>query len=72
MASLKPRASIRISIQWQGQPAAEETETLVLTFPGSYLDLRIYREGQPSAGAIQWAQAGSVEEIEKESGKDVE
>lgn len=69
MPSLKPRASTRISIQWQGEPALEETDTLVLTFPGSYLDLRIYRQGHPSAGAIQWAQAGSVEETDGGTGK---
>ncbi|KAI5452583.1 hypothetical protein NCC49_000744 [Naganishia albida] len=63
MEPIKPRASTRISIQWSDQPAAEETDTLVLTFPWQYLDLRVYRSGHPQEGTIQWAQAGHVEQL---------
>ncbi|KAJ9118129.1 hypothetical protein QFC22_004031 [Naganishia vaughanmartiniae] len=67
MTSLQPRASTRISIQWEGEPATEATDTLVLTYPGLYLDLRVYREGHPSEGSIQWAQAGIVDEAEEDT-----
>ncbi|KAJ9092662.1 hypothetical protein QFC21_006726 [Naganishia friedmannii] len=43
MTSLKPRASTRISIQWEGEPATEETDTLVLTLTFGYTgkDIRL-------------------------------
>lgn len=69
MEPIKPRASTRISIQWSDQPAAEETDTLVLTFPRQYLDLRVYRSGHPQEGTIQWAQAGHVEQLPSTKGK---
>jgi hypothetical protein len=69
MEPITPRASTRISIQWADQPPAEETDTLVLTFPRHYLDLRVYRSGHPQEGTIQWAQAGYVEQLSSDTGK---
>ncbi|GHJ89827.1 hypothetical protein NliqN6_6229 [Naganishia liquefaciens] len=63
MPAIQPRASTRVSIQWQDDPPIEETETLVLTFPTHYLDLRVYLAGHPQHGHIQWAQAGDVKLI---------
>jgi hypothetical protein len=69
MEPIKPRASTRISIQWSAGLPQEETDTLVLTLPGHYLDLRVYRAGHPREGTIEWAQAGYVEQIPSETGK---
>jgi hypothetical protein len=69
MQSIQPRASERISIQWAGSEAAEETDTLVLTFPTHYLDLRVYRQGHPQQGRIEWAQAGEVKQIDDGAGE---
>lgn len=53
------RASERISIAWGGRPAAEDTDTLVLTVDGVSVDLRVFIEG-PSVGTIDWASVGAV------------
>lgn len=37
------RASTRISIRWLPDPAAEDTDTLVLSVGGYYVDLRVHK-----------------------------
>lgn len=69
MQAIQPRVSKRISIQWAGQEAAEETDTLVLTFPTHYLDLRVYRQGHAQEGQVEWAQAGEVKHIDDGAGE---
>ncbi|KIW02723.1 uncharacterized protein PV09_06157 [Verruconis gallopava] len=48
------RASTRVSIRWLPDPASEETDTLVLSVDGYYVDLRVRK----SDGAIDWLLAG--------------
>ncbi|WVQ99158.1 hypothetical protein IAU59_006290 [Kwoniella sp. CBS 9459] len=57
------RVSIRVSIAWSGQPAIEDTDTLVLTIDGYSLDLRVFNTG-PDKGTIDWSTVARVGEIE--------
>ncbi|KAL4892491.1 hypothetical protein BDV59DRAFT_180055 [Aspergillus ambiguus] len=48
------RLSTRLSLRWLPDPAFENTDTIVMSVKGWYVDLRVDRE----SGAIDWAIAG--------------
>lgn len=60
MASQSPnppsdsRLSTRISIRWIPEPASENTDTIVMSVKGWYVDLRVDK----SSKEIDWAIAG--------------
>ena len=55
------RASIRVSIAWEGGLAYEDTDTLVLTIHDYSLDLRVFNL-EPQRGLIDWATVARVSE----------
>jgi hypothetical protein len=56
-------ASTRVSIQWSGEEAFEDTDTLVLTINEYSLDLRVFNSG-PEQGQVDWSTVAFVKEIE--------
>ncbi|PYI01495.1 hypothetical protein BO78DRAFT_327462 [Aspergillus sclerotiicarbonarius CBS 121057] len=48
------RLSTRISLRWVPEPAFENTDTIVMSVAGWYVDLRVDKE----SGGIDWAIAG--------------
>ncbi|PYH95477.1 hypothetical protein BO71DRAFT_323054 [Aspergillus ellipticus CBS 707.79] len=48
------RLSTRISLRWVPEPAFENTDTIVMSVAGWYVDLRVDKK----SGAIDWAIAG--------------
>lgn len=48
------RLSTRISLRWVPEPAFENTDTIVMSVAGWYVDLRVDK----ASGDIDWAIAG--------------
>lgn len=61
MATAPYRALTRVSIAWSGNPASEDTDTLVLTIGRYSVDLRMWASG-PLRGEIEWGMVGYVAE----------
>ncbi|PWY75021.1 hypothetical protein BO70DRAFT_364110 [Aspergillus heteromorphus CBS 117.55] len=53
-SSSQSRLSTRISLRWVPEPAFENTDTIVMSVAGWYVDLRVDKK----SGAIDWAIAG--------------
>ncbi|PWY85869.1 hypothetical protein BO94DRAFT_467768 [Aspergillus sclerotioniger CBS 115572] len=59
------RLSTRISLRWVPEPAFENTDTIVMSVAGWYVDLRVDKE----SGGIDWAIAGRRVVDDKDSSR---
>ncbi len=56
------RASTRVSIAWDGADPYEDTDTVVLTFPGHSLDLRVFKDS--GGQTIDWSTVAFVQTVQ--------